>query len=108
MVLNRYYSNVLYNEWLNKHQHNITQDNEVLVAELGKGEVVYNVGITTVKRLPSPSVYSNEVDSNETLPLSYSVSQGINDSESEAGNLLPLLAWCNHNLPHSIIRGEII
>ena len=42
--------------------------------------------------------YSNEVDSNETLPLL------PDSSESEAGNLLPLLAWCNHNLPHSIIN----
>ena len=51
--MNRYYSNVLYYE---EFPHNITQDNEVLVAELGKGEVGYNVGITTVKSLPSPLV----------------------------------------------------
>jgi len=99
--MNRYYSNVLYNEWLNKHQHNITQDNEVLVTELGKGEVVYNVGITTVKRLPSPSVYSN-VLYNGIIPITLPLPDS---SESEVGRFIRRSVTF-HSLPHSIIRGD--
>ena len=56
-----YHSNVLYNEPITQPilTHYITQDDEANV-ELGKGEVVsVGVGITTVKRLPSPSVYTH-------------------------------------------------
>ena len=49
-----YHSNVLYDEGRSV-SHHITQDDEANV-ELGKGEVGYNVGVTTVKSLPSPSV----------------------------------------------------
>ena len=57
-----YHSNVLYDEARTPPTcvclHHITQDDETNV-ELGKGEVGYNVGMTTVKSLPSPSVYTH-------------------------------------------------
>lgn len=56
-----YHSNVLYDE-ARTRSHHITQDNDGTInqsAELGKGEVGYNVGMTTVKSLPSPSVYTH-------------------------------------------------
>jgi len=115
--MNRYYSNVLYNECarIGHESHNITQDNDGTInksAELGKGEVVYNVGMTTVKRLPSPSVYSNVLYNgleSITLPLLYSkesLPKGRNDSESEVG-CVAVMQICNQiPLPHSIIRGD--
>ena len=52
-------SNVLYEGW--KVTPHITQDDETndSTLSLGKGEVGYNVGITTVKSLSSPSVYTH-------------------------------------------------
>ena len=49
--------------------------------------------------------YSNEVDSNETLPLSHSRLPIVvaYDSESEVG----LNTQDHECLPHSIIRGEL-
>ena len=97
-----YHSNVLYDE-KEEQTHHITQDNDGTInqsAELGKGEVVYNVGMTTVKRLPSPSVYSNVLYNGRhisiTLPL-----LDILSSESEVG-----LTQDHECLPHSIIRGD--
>ena len=52
--------------------------------------------------------YSNEVDSNETLPLPNDMPDIIG-SESEAGKILLLggMFCTNHTLPHSIMLYNI-